>query len=251
MFHSQSAATHVVDDALRNADHFSSARIEAPTEVDLFHMGKEALIKPSDRQPIGAANHQSSARRPKYGTDVVILPTVALDHRKDAPATKRITIAIQIAARRTGIFKLLGATLRAKFGLASSHFGVCVHIIQERTEPSRRHFDVRIEQEQIFCVNLRQSSVVAARKSVVAVQSQDTHGGKLVAQKLQTVVRRAIVGYDYFGFSTRMRHYGGQKAAQHCSTVPIENNDGYGFTKIHKTAIKKIIAGRQTWSEKR
>ena len=147
MFHSQSAAPDVVDNALRNADHFSSARIQAPTEVDLFHMGKEALIKPSGRQPISAANHQSSARRPKYGTDVVILPAVALNHRKDASATKRITIAIQISARRTGIFKLLGATLRAEFGLASSHFGVCVHIIQERTEPSRRHFDVRIEQE--------------------------------------------------------------------------------------------------------
>ena len=102
VFHSQSAATHVVDDALRNADHFSSARIQAPTEVDLFHMGKEALIKPSGRQPISAANHQSSARRPKYGTNVVILPAVALDHRKDASATKRITIAIQIAARSLG-----------------------------------------------------------------------------------------------------------------------------------------------------
>ena len=136
------ATTNMINNALGHTHKASTSTTQAPAEINLFHVGKEARIQSAYFVPISTAHHQGSSSSPKDGGYIIILSIIFLDISKKTAAAERVTIFIDKTTRGTSIFKTIALTFGQQFRLTSGHFRMLIHIVQQRLQPIRRDFHV-------------------------------------------------------------------------------------------------------------
>ena len=218
----------MVDCALGHAGHAPPAGVEAPAEIDLLHVGKEAGVEPAQCAEIGRAHQQGGARGPEDFCRSVILPSVFLYHVHHAAAAERVAVGVDPAAARPGKLEA-GALLEAPhLGLAGGDLRVGVHEVEQRGEPSGGGLHVGIEQKGVFAIHFLQGAVVAFGKTVVAVEQDEPHLGEVAAQEGEGIVGGGIVGHYHFHslHAEGMAEDAGEILPHHAASVPVEYDDG-------------------------
>ena len=226
----KAAATQVIDMARRQHQQVFTGQTNAPAQVYLLHMGKEILVQSADVLIKLTAHHQACPGCPKDALGpVVILPMVILDIFKDAPTAIGIAVAVYVTTRGSGIVKHRLFTVLAvmqQFGHHSTHFGMRLHIVQQRVEPSLRRTHIAVEQHRVRVHRLGNRQIIPLCKAVVLVKLQHLDLGKLLLKHLQAVVGAAVVGNNHVGNGgIGARNHRGQIAPQQFSTVPIQYDD--------------------------
>lgn len=85
-----------------------------------------------------------------------------------------------------------------------------------------RHFDVVVQQQVVFRINLPQCLVIALGKAPVPLQSDDVALGESLGKQIQGAVRRSVVRNIYLCLFTRILHDGRQILLQHLLSVPVQ-----------------------------
>ena len=91
-----------------------------------------------------------------------------------------------------------------------------------RLGPAGRYLDIGVEQYVIAAADLPQGAVVTLGEAIVAVETDDAHGGVGALHPLDGVVRRAVVCHDDIRFGRRAFDHAAQETAQMRDAVPVE-----------------------------
>ena len=219
----------MVHAAFGQADHSSPPRLQAPAEVHLFHVGKEAGVQTAGCVPVRAAHHERGARGPEHRGRPVILPPVALHRVHHPAATVGVAKAVEVAPGSAGILKRVALRLAEQLGLAGRYFGVGVHVAQQGWQPPLGHLHVGIEQEEVVRRELGERPVIAFGETIIAVEPQRADLRKLAGQHVERAVGRGVVSHDDVGLVAAVPHHRRQETLHHLPPVPVQDNYGYSF----------------------
>ena len=229
----QATAAQVVHMTRRHHGQVIARKADAPAQVNLLHVGKEVLVQPAHVLIQLAAHHQACPTCPEDALGLaVILAVVILDILKDAPAAIGVTMAIDVTARRAGIFKRLLAIVAVleQLGHHSTQLWVPRHAVEQRVEPTAGCAHIAVEEYRVGIHRLGNSHIVPPGKPVVPVKLQQLDLGELLLQHLQAVVSAAVVGDDDVGNGgIGALKYSGQVALQELSPVPVQYDDSNLF----------------------
>src|SRR6478736_8548502 len=84
----QGSATHMVDCTLTLIINLMACTVEFPTQVNLFHMGKEIFIKAIHLFIERTANDKASTGSPKDRPCIIVLAVVFFNLIENAPPAK-------------------------------------------------------------------------------------------------------------------------------------------------------------------
>ena len=166
---SQAAATQMKDVAGRQHHQVIARQANAPTQVNLLHVGKEILVQATNILIQPAAHHQACPRSPKDALrTVVILAVIILDTLKDATAAIGIAMTVNVSARSTGIVKHRWTvqTVVQQFRHYCTHLGVGLHVVQQGVEPAVRSAHVAVQQDRIWVHRLADGQVIPLGKAL-------------------------------------------------------------------------------------
>ena len=231
----KATTTEVIHLALGNVAVAVASVEQSPAKVNFLHVGKEVLVESTHFQIHLAAHHEACAGSPKdVGHLAVVLSVVFLHGAENASTAVGITVLVDVATSRTGIFKhlsrVVGAKVFQQFGLHCTHIAVRFHVFVKRLQPVFGRAHIAVEQHCVFVGGLCYTFVVALGKAPVFAEKQRFHFGKFLFQHLHALVGAAVVGNDYVGYgAVGISDYAWQIAAQQCCSIPVEDNDGYRF----------------------
>ena len=222
----------------------SSHQSQSPTEIDFFAVGKEAGIKRAGRPIVFGTNEEAGSAGPMHFLGGVVLSVVTFETVEDSSATEGVAVSIDKSTAGSGIFKRVAMVKREEFGLAGGDGRIGVHEFDERREPLMSHFDIRVEQHEVFGLNLCQGAVVALGEAPVSVKGDGATVGEMLCQEGERVVGRGIVGYDDVGLIARVAHHRGEESFEHLSSVPVKYHNGYfrhGALRLRGDGTEKCV----------
>ena len=187
--------------------------------------------------PVGRAHHQRGPSGPEDVGYIVILSVVFLRHGKHTTAAEGITITVDVASARPGIFKVTAVIGGHHLGLTGRTVGMRLQIGIHRLQPSRSNLHIGIEQQIIVVVGSKtlcrhfvqpcKGHIVALGKTMVFFELQQTHLWEFTFQHLHGVIVRTVVGNDDFAQCAAIFHHAGQELPHHRTSVPIQYHNGY------------------------
>ena len=192
--------------------YLASLQLDAPTQVNLFHVGEELLVEPSSLDIGRVEHHECGTACPEHLLRGVILAVVGLHGVEYASAAVGISVGVDESAGGSGILKSLRLCGRKYLWLRSSGVGIGFHEAVERGEPVVVDAHVGVEQDGVFIRvgHTLYGEVVALGETVVLTQLHDFHRRELAAQQLHGAVGRAVVGHYHVGQKSRgMLHHRG------------------------------------------
>ena len=188
-------------------------------------MGEEIVVEaPQCAEHVGTAAKSRSAD-PEYVAGIVVLPLVGFDPLEDTPPAKRIAQEVDKAPGSPCVLESRTVEPRNQLGRNDRHVGLTLQDAEDRLQPSPGCLDIGIEQQVIIRLDLRQSAVVTARKTVIPVEAHHGDGRELLRQHRQRPVRRTVVGDDDPDPGGSRGHDARQEAAQMFRAVPVEYDD--------------------------
>ena len=107
---------------------FAPLNVEPPAKVNLFAVGKEALVQTSCGPIVCSANEQTGARSPKCVSRPIVLVMIGFHRFKHAPTAKGVSPPIHETAGCTGIFELRGLCHRVQFMLPRRDDAPCSRV---------------------------------------------------------------------------------------------------------------------------
>lgn len=114
----------MVGRAVGHTPYFFSAGVQAPAEVDFFHVGKEAAVESAYFIPGFGAYEQGGSCCPKHRDVGVILSLIGFDCSEYAAAAEGVAVAVDVATGGSGIFEHPFVGLCQELGLAGCGLGV-------------------------------------------------------------------------------------------------------------------------------
>ena len=213
----------MIHHTLRNTHQSPSTAAKTPAKVDFLHVGKKAPIQSPCLAIIFQTDKKGSPAHPEHRHYRIILAIILLYRFKNPSATKRVTITVDIPSCSTGILKKLFIAPAQKFGLASSHFGMSLHKMQQRLQPMGRHFYITVQKNRIFRIHLLQGTVIPFGKAIVFFQFNQAHRRKFFPHHITRRIRRSIISYTHLhSFRFRIFHHRRKKLAKHGFPIPIQ-----------------------------
>ena len=204
---------------------FEAGVLDTPAEVDLLHVGEEIPVEAAHGAIHIATDEHGGASGPEDIDRIVILSFVLLQGREDASATKGITVFVDEAARRTGIFEHLGLGIGENLRLHHRNLLVSVHHLDDGLNPMVGHLNVGIQQTEILGVDLLHGKVIASREALITIIAQDADVGIVFLQEGEGVIGGGIVGHHQFSIVGQRTHERGQKLLQELTPIPIQYYD--------------------------
>ncbi len=225
--HGEGSAAEVVNHGRRTIAEMPARVAKTPAEVDFLHVGEKPLVEPAGSKVCLAADAEGGAAAPENVGGGVVLPAVGFHRVEYASATERIAEAVDEASGGTGVFELLRAEVGFDFGLDGGNSGLCVQGVEERRKPAGGDFDVAVEKYDNFFATGSNGTVVASGKSVIAVEVEPFHFGKLLPEHLHGAVGGSVVRHhDGRKFGRGVGDDGGKVFSKEAFPVPIEDNHG-------------------------
>ena len=183
----------MIDLAARHTHDTMPAGTQTPTEVNLFHVRKEASVKSTDCTIGSSAHKKRGACCPEDIARGIILVAVLFYGIEDTATTEGIAIAVNEPSRSTRIFKMC-LTLEVKYlGLTGNDTLIGIKSCDKRFKPARRYLDIRIEQKDIIGSDRFECLVVPVGKTVVPVKDYKADRRELLLHKRHRTVGRGIV----------------------------------------------------------
>src|SRR5690606_1888010 len=166
----------MVNHRMRAVTDAVSHSLQAPAEVDFFHVCKEICIKPARKLPKVLFDKERSSASPKDAGRGVVLSLVFLQYVQHAAAAERETVIIEESASCTGMFKVVALIVRANFRLSNGHVGLAFHKLYHRCYPVWRHLHIRVQQYEIIGFHCLQYFIVSAGEAKVAFVPNNPDG---------------------------------------------------------------------------
>ena len=217
----------MVDVRFRQAVELATTDAQPPAKVYLLIMRKEAPVQTSTVPIVLGANHQCGTCSPQDLRRIVVLSIVSLHRIKDASTAERIAITVKVSPTRPRILEHILIKYREQLGLTCGHLGMHIHKLNQRRQPMVRDLDIRVQQQIVFGLNLRQCLVVTLGKAPILFQQNQFALRKLTTQQVERIVCRRIVSHIDRRLVARVIKHRGQILFKHLSPVPVQYNDCY------------------------
>ena len=215
----------MIDLRTRLNTHSVARRLHSPAKVDLLHMGKEIAIETSlSLESLGTTGKRRSTC-PKDLARCIILTLIAFGRTQYATTTERISQNVDKSATCACIFESLTISICQQFRSNSRQLRIGVQSLNQPIAPPLGYLNVRIEQDIIFGIDLRQRSVVALGKAVVAIQAHNLDLGKRLSNIFERRIGRAVIGHNHPILGHRRTHNARQVTLQMGATIPIQYDD--------------------------
>ena len=146
----QCASTIMEGRTLGYASHFSTHKVEAPTKVYLFVVGKETTIESASLPIVFTPDKQAGTCCPEHVEGFVILSTVFLYSFKNSASTIGITVSVDISSRGASILETGGGDIAEQLGLASGNVLMLLHILKHGCKPAFSDSNIAIQEKVIF-----------------------------------------------------------------------------------------------------
>ena len=138
----KSSSSYMIDNTLRYTDNLTISRTKSPAQIYFFHVSKKTSIQSSYIHIISVPDKQRCPRCPKNRNHRIILAFILLHNSHYTPPAERITIFINKATSRSGIFKIFFLSLTSYLRLTSSHLRMSIQISNHWFQPMLRHLDI-------------------------------------------------------------------------------------------------------------
>ena len=98
----------------------------------------------------------------------------------------------------TGIIKNIALVEKHHFGGTHSTFGMAFHAFIKFSQPVGGHFDIIIEQDDIFCIGCLDPFIAGNGKSHIIGELQQFYIGVLFFNHFAGTIGRAVIDHDDF-----------------------------------------------------
>ena len=194
-------------------------------------MGKETGIEAAYFLIDSGTDKQTGPCCPEDIGRRIILGFIFFYDMEHASPAIRIPVNVHITAGSSGIFEIFLVALCPYLGLGGGDGGIGLKGCQWCVEPAGGYFDITVQQDGIFVVELFECLVVSFGETVVLIQPDNADGRELFLQQGYRVVGRTIIGHDYFRpFCRTVCYYRREKFFHQLRTVPVKDDDGYFFS---------------------
>src|SRR6218665_20923 len=191
------ASPHVIDGAFSLIKNALTKTVDFPTQINLFHVGKESFVEAPQSMENGGANNQASACCPKYLTSVIVLTSVVFQCGKNSSPTKGIRQQVNKSAAGARIFKLIFILAGQNLGLRGGDRRILKQR-NERLQPMRSYLHVGGQQHVIAGIYLLHCFIVPAAKAKVGLIINNFYGREIFTQIRDRIIRGAVVRHKYF-----------------------------------------------------